>query len=220
MCDHSLRFPAKISEVAWRPNAFRRSLENDEEDEVCFVSLHDGRYKVVRVNGNAEAEELFDERNDKKSVVEETMTMPFSLEKEMSSARIVGLRRNALACVSSTNESIIHKIELDDEYSKIVKVSVIELENTRRGRVVTKLAHCCNGNDDKDGLLVAFVAGEKTPLIFSTSDAKQLNIAASTPSDENVITHELQKAKALANGQVVALYSNGDLFLYRILGRR
>jgi len=52
----------------------------------------------------------------------------------------------------------------------------------------------------------------------SVSGAKQLNIAASTPSDENVITHELQKAKALANGQVVALYSNGDLFLYRILG--
>ena len=80
MCDHSLRFPAKISEVAWRPNAFR-SLENDEDDEVCFVSLHDGRCKVVRVNGNAEAEELFDERSDKKSVVEETMTMPFNLEK-------------------------------------------------------------------------------------------------------------------------------------------
>ncbi|CAL6288670.1 unnamed protein product [Bathycoccus prasinos] len=219
MCDHSLRFPAKISEVAWRPNAFRRSLENDEEDEVCFVSLHDGRYKVVRVNGNAEAEELFDERNDKKSVVEETMTMPFSLEKRDEFRSYCWIGANALACVSSTNESIIHKIELDDEYSKIVKVSVIELENTRRGRVVTKLAHCCNGNDDdKDGLLVAFVAGEKTPLIFSTSDAKQLNIATSTPSDENVITHELHKAKALANGQVVALYSNGDLFLYRILG--
>ena len=61
---------AKISEVAWRPNAFR-SLEN-EDDEVCFVSLHDGRCKVVRVNEKAKAEELFDERDENK-LVEETM---------------------------------------------------------------------------------------------------------------------------------------------------
>ena len=66
---------------------------------------------------------------------------------------------------------------------------------------------------------MAFVVGEKTPLVFSTSDAKQLNIAAaSTSSKENVSTHALQRAKALANNQIIALYSNGDLVLFRLLG--
>ena len=53
--------------------------------------------------------------------------MPFSLEKRDEFRSYCWIGANALACVSSTNESIIHKIELDDEYSKIVKVSVIEL---------------------------------------------------------------------------------------------
>ena len=213
MCDYSLRFPAKISEVAWRPNAFR-SLEN-EDDEVCFVSLHDGRCKVVRVNEKAKAEELFDERDENK-LVEETMASAINPKRdEFRSYCWIGA--NTLTCVSNTNESTIVKIELNEKNSKIIDVSTkwIELGNTR-GRVVTKLVPC--RDDEYGGLLVAFVAGEKMPLIFSTSDAEPLNNVAPTSSNENVITHALQKAKALANGQVVALYSNGDLVLFHLLG--
>ena len=221
MCDHSLRFSAKISEVAWRPNVFRQSHENDDDDEICFVSLHDGRCKVVRVNENAEAEELFDERDGTKSFVDEILTLPFSSEKRDEFRSYCWIGANTLACVSSTNESTIVKIELDEKHSTIVKTSImIELEKSVRRRVVTKLAYCCGGNDNtEDGLLVAFVVGEKTPLVFSTSDAKQLNIAAaSTSSEENVSTYALQRAKALANNQIIALYSNGDLVLFRLLG--
>ena len=80
MCDHSLRFPAKISEIVWRPNVFRQSHENDDDDEICFVSLHDGRCKVVSVNENAEAEELFDERDGTKSLVDEIFLIPWSCQ--------------------------------------------------------------------------------------------------------------------------------------------
>ena len=221
MCDHSLRFPTKISEVAWRPNVFRQSHENDDDDEICFVSLHDGKCKVVRVNESAEAEELFDERDGTKSFVDKILTLPFSSEKRDEFRSYCWIGANTLACVSSINESTIVKIELDEKHSAIVKTSVmIELEKSVRERVVTKLAYCCGVNDNtEDGLLVAFVVGEKTPLIFSTSDAKQVNIAAaSTSSEDNVIMHALQRAKALANNQIIALYSNGDLVLFRFLG--
>ena len=221
MCDHSLRFPTKISEVAWRPNVFRQSHENDDDDEICFVSLHDGKCKVVRVNESAEAEELFDERDVTKSFVDKILTLPFSSEKRDEFRSYCWIGANTLACVSSINESTIVKIELDEKHSAIVKTSVmIELEKSVRERVVTKLAYCCGVNDNtEDGLLVAFVVGEKTPLIFSTSDAKQVNIAAaSTSSEDNVIMHALQRAKALANNQIIALYSNGDLVLFRFLG--
>ena len=221
MCDHSLRFPTKISEVAWRPNVFRQSHENDDDDEICFVSLHDGKCKVVRVNESAEAEELFDERDGTKSFVDKILTLPFSSEKRDEFRSYCWIGANTLACVSSINESTIVKIELDEKHSAIIKTSVmIELEKSVRERVVTKLAYCCGVNDDtEDGLLVAFVVGEKTPLIFSTSDAKQVNIAAaSTSSEDNVIMHALQRAKALANNQIIALYSNGDLVLFRFLG--
>ena len=221
MCDHSLRFPTKISEVAWRPNVFRQSHENDDDDEIYFVSLHDGKCKVVRVNESAEAEELFDERDGTKSFVDKILTLPFSSEKRDEFRSYCWIGANTLACVSSINESTIVKIELDEKHSAIIKTSVmIELEKSVRERVVTKLAYCCGVNDDtEDGLLVAFVVGEKTPLIFSTSDAKQVNIAAaSTSSEDNVIMHALQRAKALANNQIIALYSNGDLVLFRFLG--
>ena len=234
MCDHSLRFPTKISEAVWRPNALfsKKNVQGDEKmEEACFVLLQDGRYKIVHVDENADSEELYEERDEGKHIEECQQDVSMQERREMLRS-FCWIGEKYIAAVY--NESTIVRIELDKNADYAIKYIDWAWITLPKQRICTKLVHCSSsgygdavGESNMDGFIVAFIAGEKMPLSFPMihSDSSQQSSAKNHHQHlhhhNNNIEHLigtvcLQKAKALANGQVVALYSNGDLNLFHL----